>query len=159
MTTIVKFQDWTFEVDRPLTEQTYKAFSGSGAENCGCYNCKNYVAYRNEAFPKEVINLFNDLGIDYKKEAEIFSYDTLPNGLHHMSGWFHFKGRILKGKNYRDSLPSGGQTFELTQLTDKFLIGFTAESDLTFFEDDTGLVQLQFEIYIPWGIDKSFESS
>lgn len=159
MTTIVKFKAWTFDVNKTLTEQTYKNFSGSGAETCGCNNCKNYVAYRNQVFPEEVFNLFNDLGIDYRKEAEIFSYERLTNGLHHISGWFHFKGQILTGKDYRVPLPSGGHTFELTQITDKFFIGFAKESDLTFFEDDTGLVQLLFDTNIPWVIDKSLEGT
>jgi len=39
--TIVKYKDWTFEVDKTLTEQTYKNISGSGAETCVCNNCKN----------------------------------------------------------------------------------------------------------------------
>ena len=56
--TIVKFNDWTFEVDKSLTEQTYRNISASGAETCRCTNCKNYIAYRDRVFPKEIIDLF-----------------------------------------------------------------------------------------------------
>jgi hypothetical protein len=30
-------------------------------------------------------------------------------------------------------------------------------NDLTFFEDKTGLMQIEFDTSIPWGIDKSLE--
>ena len=88
---------------------------------------------------------------------EITFYETLPNGFHHIGGWFHFKGRVLTGKNYRVPLPSGGYTFNLTPIKNNFSIGFAEGSDLTFFEDKTGLVQVEFDATIPWIIDKSLE--
>ena len=155
---IVKFNDWTFEVDKALTEQAYKTVSGSGADSCGCNDCKNYVAYRDQVFPKEVTALFNELGIDQRREVEITTWRILPNGLHHIGGWFHFKGKILSGKDSRVLLSSGGHTIDLTLITDNFSIGFTAGNDLTFFEDKTGLVQVEFDTKIPWVIDKSLEA-
>jgi len=155
--TIVKFREWTFEVNKALTEQTYKRVACSGAETCRCNDCKNYVAFRDKVFPKEIIDLFDDLGIDYKKEVEITAYETLPNGFHHIGGWFHFKGRVMGGKDYHASLPSGRHTFDLTAITDNFSIGFGKGSDLTFFEDKPDLVQVEFETNIPWVIDKSLE--
>jgi hypothetical protein len=62
---------------------------------------KNYVAYRDKVFPKEIIQLFSDLEIDFRKEVEITTWEKLPNGLHHIGGWFHFKGQVLTGKDYR----------------------------------------------------------
>src|SRR5690349_13575629 len=99
-TITVKYKDWTFRVDKALTEQTYKGISGSGADTCGCNDCKNYVAYRDKVFLKEITDLLNQLGIDYKKEVEITNWETQPNGLHHIGGWFHFKGEVLTGKDY-----------------------------------------------------------
>lgn len=157
-TTIVKFKDWTFEVDKALTEQTYQNISGSGADTCGCNDCKNYVSYRDKVFSKEIIDLFIELGIDYRKEVEIIRWETLPNGLHHIGGWFHFKGQVLTGKDYRVPLPSGGHTFDLTRIIDNFSIGLAEGSDLTFFEERTGLVQVEFDTNIPWVIDKALET-
>ena len=116
----VKYKDWEFEVDKELTEHTYKKVSGSGADTCTCHDCKNYVAFRDKVFPDEIIELFSDLGVDYRKEVEIISYETLPNGLHHIGGWFHFKGQVLIGKDYRVPLPGGGHTFDLTKLVTTF---------------------------------------
>jgi hypothetical protein len=158
-TKIVKFKDWTFEANNVLTDQTYKHISSSGAETCGCNDCKNYVAYRDKVFPNEIIHLFNDLGIDFRKEVEITTWETLPNGLHHIGGWFHFKGQVLTGKDYKIPLPSGGHNFDLTRISDNFSIGFAEGNDLTFFEDKTGLVQIEFDTSIPWVIDKSLETA
>ena len=154
----MKFTDWTFEVDKTLTEQTYKNIVGSGNETCSCNDCKNYVAYRDKVFPKEIIKLFEDLGIDFRKEVEITTWEKLTNGLHHIGGWFHFKGQVLTGKDYRIPFPSGGHTLALTRITDNFSIGFAEGNDLTFFTDKTGLVQIEFDTTIPWVIDKSLEN-
>jgi hypothetical protein len=157
--TIVNYRDWEFEVDLELTRLTYQSVSVSGAERCVCNNCKNYVVYRDKVFPDEIKRLFDDLGIDYKKEVEVSSFGTDVNGLHNMGGWFHFKGRVLKGKDYRVPIPGGsGYTFDLTAVADNFSIGFSEGNDLTHFEDYTGLVQVEFMTYIPWAIKKSLES-
>lgn len=155
--TTVRYRDWVFEVDRELTLQTHKSVLVSGAESCVCDDCKNYIAYRDKVFPEEIKQLFKELGIDYKKEVEITAFETLPDGLHQIGGWFHFKGRVVAGKDYRVPLPSGGHTYDLTAITDKFSIGFAIENDLTHFADKTGLVQVEFVTNIPWVISKSLE--
>lgn len=158
-TVIVKFKDWVFEVDQRLTRQTYQEISNSGAEMCGCNDCKNYVAYREKVFPADIIRLFDDLGIDYKKEVEITAWEKVPNGLHHIGGWFHFKGKILEGKDYRVPHTDGkGFTFDLTQIDDNFFMGFGPGSALSFFGDRTDLIQVEFDTTIPWVIDKELET-
>jgi hypothetical protein len=156
---IYKFREWEFEVDNVVTRKTYDQVSRSGAEECECNNCKNYVAYRERVFPKEVVTFFSDIGVDYRKEIEITDYQRLPNGLHHIGGWFHFKGQILSGKDCRvftdDS--KAGWTFDLTSIDDMFSMGFCMGSDLAYFEDNAGLVQVEFETKIPWVIDKALE--
>lgn len=153
--TIVRFQDWTFEVDRAFTEQTYEKVLGSGADTCICSDCKNYVAYRDRVFPDIILNFFKELGIDYRKEVEVSHYETLPDGLRHIGGWFHFKGRVLTGKTCRVPLPGGGHSFSLTKVQENFKIGFAPGKDLTFFNDQDDLVQIEFETNIPWVLRKT----
>lgn len=50
----VKYKDWKFEVDKKLTEQTYKKVLGSGADTCTCHDCENYVAFRDKVFQKKL---------------------------------------------------------------------------------------------------------
>lgn len=157
-TIILKFKDWEFEVDKELTTQTYEKIKGSGADTCICNECKNYVAFRDSVFPNEINQLFDDLGIDYRKEVEITSYEILENGLHHIGGWFHFKGRLINGKDYRIPTPGGGYTLDLTKISNNFKIGFSEGNDLTYFENKEGLVQIEFMTSIPWVIDKDLET-
>ena len=154
---IVKYLDWIFEVDKTLTEKTYKNIPQSGADICICNDCKNYVAYRDKVFPDEIMQLLKELGLDFRKEVEVTSYETLPNGLHHIGGWFHFKGELLAGQDCSTPLPSGGYNLNLTNIDGDFSIGFFRSSSLTFFEKTEGLIQVEFETSIPWVIDKSLE--
>ncbi len=156
-TQILNFRDWQFEFDRELTQKTYQETAQGGADMCICANCKNFSAYREHVFPAEILDLFDKIGIDYKKEAEIWEID-LSDGLHQVFGWFHFKGRMLSGKNVLIKLPNGkGGTYDFTELSDKFAIGFSEASDLSFFEDEANLVQVDFRAKIPWVIEKVLE--
>ena len=55
-------------------------------------------------------------------------------------------------------MPGGGFTFDLTPITDNFSIGFSVGSDLAFFDDKNGLIQVEFDTFIPWIIDKKLEN-
>lgn len=158
-TSLLHYRSWTLEVDQELTQKTYATVAGSGSDTCVCNDCKNYVAYREQVFPPEIQALFTDLGIDYRKEVETFRYELLPNGLHHIAGWFHFKGRVLAGPDYREPLAGGGHTIQLTSITATFSIGFAEGSSLAYFENKADLVQVEFEANIPWVLDKALEPS
>ena len=157
-TSILKFKDWTFEVDKELTEKTYNNTPNGGADTCVCNDCKNYVAYREKVFPKEILAFFNEVGIDFRKEVEITTWQVRSNGLYHIGGWFHFKGILLTGKNYRVPFSPTGYTYDLTFIADNFSIGFAPGNDLTFFEENNGLVQVEFDTNIPWVINKSLKT-
>ena len=143
-TIIVSFLEWIFEVDKEITQQTYKNLQFGGSDTCGCTDCANYVNFRDKVFPQIVLDFFKELGVDYTKDVELLSYD-LPGNFSHVGGWFHFKGRILQGPDCRIPLPSGGSTLNLSKVKDNFSIGFTKADDLSFFGNETDLVQIEFE--------------
>jgi hypothetical protein len=155
---IVKFRDWEFEVDKLLTLNAYNEISLSGAEACDCNDCKNYVAYRDKVFPNEIKKLFNELGVDYRKEVEITSWEKLENGLHKIGGWFHFKGKLKSGKSYKVYLESNSYSIDLCEINQNFEIGFAEDNSQTFFKDTSGLIQIEFMTSIPWIIDKQLET-
>ena len=155
--TKIKYRDWVFETDQQGTKDAYGAVQLSGAEACGCNNCKNFIAARQEIYPQEVLDLFGQLGVDYQKEADASEMMVDENGCHHYYGIFHFKGRILKGKDCAVAQPSGGHTIELDEITPNFSIGFTSGKSLALLEDKDELGQIEFSVSIPWGIDKELE--
>lgn len=78
----ILYRDWVFEVAKEITQATYEQVEYSGADSCICNDCKNFVASRDKAYPTEVKNLFENLGIDISKESEVCHYTRLDNGLH-----------------------------------------------------------------------------
>lgn len=65
---------------------------------------------------------------------------------------------MLAGPDYREPLPGGGHSIQLTSIADNFSIGFAEGNALAHFEDKTNLVQVEFETTIPWVIDKALET-
>ena len=135
---VIRFKNWKFEVDKALTLETYSHVSKGGAESCLCNDCINYIQNREKVFPEEVKSLFSNLGIDYNKEVEILSYQILSNGLHHIAGWFHFKGKLIEGENCKKDIENEVSQIELTAIDNNFSIGFCEQNSLTFFENTEG---------------------
>lgn len=154
----LKYRDWVFEVDRELTRLNFESVSVSWADNRVYNYCKNYVAYLNKVFSDEIKQLYADLGIAFKKELEITLLEILPDGLHHIGGWFNFKGRLATGQSCRVPIHENtGFTFDMTKVEDNFAIGCADGSDLAHLTFKIGLFQVEFT-FIPWTIDKSLET-
>ena len=155
--TTMKFKEWELIVDRELTKLTYDNIALGGPESCGCNDCKNFANNREDIYPAEIKKLFDQLGIDYKKECEISHYYRQTDGFHYYGGWFHFKGHFI-GKSCTVPTGNNGFTFDLTPINEMFSIGFHYDSALTFFDNSANLVQIEFEAKTPWTINKEFES-
>ena len=155
---IIKFLDWEFNVDKEETTAGYQKALAGGSNFCKCTMCENFVASRNTIYPDTIKKLFNDLGIDYKKEAETYHMTKLDNGLHYYGGWFHFIGQIIKGKDMKIPAGSNGYTLESIEITNNFHISFLPGSSLSFLDKEKyHLIQVEFFTSIPWVIEKEKE--
>jgi len=151
------FREWEFLVDRNITEETYSEIPFGGANGCKCNYCKNFAQQRETIYPKDVKELFSKLGIDFRKEVEVAHYVKNENETHLYGGWFHFKGKMIKGKDCKIPLGNGGSTFDFVDLTPNFGIGFTHDNALTSFNPKDGLVQIEFTVNLPWVLEKELE--
>ena len=149
----IKYRQWEFLVDR---EATKKLYEGTGEGNCTCSGCRNYEANTNSdsIFPGELIDLFEELGIDHRKP---FSADHFyaKNGLHYYSGWFNFVGKIISGKSCAIPM-AGGNGFtidKMEQIDDVFGIGFHAPSETNDKVERKDIVQIEFDAWLPWVIE------
>jgi hypothetical protein len=159
MLEIVKYKDWVIEVDRLQTLQAYQNIEEGRASICKCSDCENYAQNREMYFPEEVKLLFRNLGIDLMKEADATRNKKLENGLHAYTGWFHFIGIMVHGKNCRvKTNASGGFKDELLKIEDNFEMGFCkgwGRIESAFKEEvRSELIMLHFSTSIPWVIDK-----
>ncbi|PQA55686.1 hypothetical protein [Siphonobacter curvatus] len=150
---LIHFKDWEFEVDRRITKDVYDAIDKGGAQTCGCNYCLNFLLQQEGIYPPEVVVFFEEVGIDYHKEVEVVEYGEVEKGQYLYNSWFHFAGRIMKGKTSARLLPTGGYQFELTSLTETAKIGFWPNNDLAYFPNGIPLVQVEFEIRLPWKLN------
>ncbi|HEV3259366.1 MAG TPA: hypothetical protein VG013_21045 [Gemmataceae bacterium] len=145
----VVFGRWRLCCDREATRRAYKFIEIGGPEACGCCHCRNFAAARGQVYPGEVRSLFEELGIDSCREAEVYQMGRLASGLHLYGGWFHCLGRIeQEGKEVgKFDLEGGTGPFNL------------------FFHDKPALVpgpfqglpllQLEFTAEVPWVLQES----
>ena len=141
---------WQIEFDPELTAQCYAEVPFGW--DCHCAACRNFFALEKNAFPQAALDLFDRLGVDYRKPAEIGHTSLLKNGLHDYAGWFHFVGEIESGADAWKQLkdPSSFQG-DLEALGNNFRFGFSKR--LALIRDpfrDRGLVQLEFNTQVPW---------
>lgn len=85
---------WRIYYDKNATQKAYDRINQGDAERCGCGHCLNYIEVRERAYPEKVIELFQELGIDYKKESEVFHTHRTSHGLHNYGGWLPFVGSV-----------------------------------------------------------------
>ncbi len=154
--TKVSYKDWNFEVDKTITQNTYKNIKRASAEESETLDGLNFAKQRDDIYPEEIKQLFEKLGIDYKKEAEVSHFAAVENGMHLYSGWFHFKGNFT-GPDYLELMTEDDKKFNLIEITKNFSLGFRKESFLTSFEDRKNLVQVEFECLIPWVLEQEYE--
>jgi hypothetical protein len=135
----VNYRSWIFECDAEATRLAYKNISLGGAEKCGCSMCQNFVEARQIIYPVEVLHLFDKLGINYKREAEVYHMARLDSGLHLYGGWLHFIGRILKQPDAPE------------KLNDHFTVDFLEQKALAAEAfGNQPLVQIELTMEIPW---------
>src|SRR4051812_23714034 len=120
---IIPFKDWTLTVDRVATLTTYASVLNGSAEDCGCTECRNYSVNKEIVFPTVAISLFDQLGIDYSKESEVWRMFKDKDGSHRYNGTFHFKGSFI-GKDCFITDDGKNGTFLLTDINESFSIGF-----------------------------------
>jgi hypothetical protein len=90
------FGMWEFTNDRTATIDAYARIERGGSDTCSCIGCRNFVAARDNVYPSEFIALLNSLGIDSRKDGEVYHNAQLSPGRHDYGGWFHFVGTLEK---------------------------------------------------------------
>jgi hypothetical protein len=92
--TMADFDEWKYRVDRDATILAYSRTERGGADTCDCAGCRNFRTARPDCFPPEFIALLSQLGIDPRKDAEVYHIARIAPGRHHYGGWYHFIGTL-----------------------------------------------------------------
>ena len=88
------FGQWKYTADRDATILAYSRTERGGADTCNCADCRNFRVARADTFPAGFLALLDELGIDPRKDAEVYYNARLAPGRHCYGGWYHFVGTL-----------------------------------------------------------------
>jgi hypothetical protein len=95
----VEFGGWVAEFDRDANRAAYALIPLGGAEDCGCLECRNFLAARDKGlvYSAEAIGLLERLGVDSVRESEVYGMGPSRelHGLYLYGGWFNVIGQLL----------------------------------------------------------------
>ena len=151
----IKFGNYLLDIDVEKTKKFYET-AETITLGCDCLACCNYEKATNK-FPTEVLNLFDKIGVDITKAAEIIAYAS-ENDKKSISygGFYHICGTLLSDTvlwNTSDSAVLHLNENKMYEITDGYRIGFKSECDL--LEDNLPLPAVQMEISFtcPWVLE------
>jgi hypothetical protein len=149
--TTVAYARWVLEVDARQTALTYSKISGGGADECGCQGCLNFARARERVYPASVLKLFHELGVDFRREAEVTHQRGLPGHLHSYDGWFHCVGHLTTGRDGWREVAPRSYVPDVEEVDDSFALAFSnryAPAHEAF--EGLPLVQVFFLAKVPW---------
>ena len=155
----IQIGPWEIEYDREATRAAYAAMSSDGY--CDCKSCRNYLA-NTRAFPEEVRQFFDSLGIDPAKPYEMSSAVPPPpcdEPLYYEPVWYHCVGHVISG-------PPDNCSFiilntETAHVVYKdFSVAFMPKCTWPpeMIPEEQAL-ELVISIVLPWALDEPYEYS
>ncbi len=107
----MKVSRWEIEADAQATRDAYE--TGPLGTGCDCEPCQNFERLARDAFSERIHEIFDALGIDYRKPAEIYHNCRLETGNHSYGGWYHFLGTIVFGEDCHQPTDDPGKSFSI----------------------------------------------
>ena len=94
---VISFRGWKLRADSYQTRLAYQTVVGT-TQFCECHWCANFVAAREDVYPREMLAGLTDLGIDHTKEADLYqqAIDTEHETILYR-WWFYCIGYIEEG--------------------------------------------------------------
>jgi len=139
------FRDWTFEINQKLTKCIYTNILCGKSSSAKDPVYQTFISQREKLFPKEVLNLFEELGVDFTKEHRI-NHKILDNGQVCIDGNFQFIGNFVKGDSCKIELSKDYTLFELIPINENFSIGFH-QDETPFFNQH--VIHVEFSVNVP----------
>ena len=148
---------WIIEIDKDTTELAYAKLPLD--IGCTCHTCRNYIAAIS-AFPNEVLEFFEEFGIDPAKPSEVYE-NKFENNKVLYGGFYHIVGDYISGDDIWQPVAKKHKhqkTTEFCKITDDFQIGFTHGVVLVPDKFPRPVLQMEISFNIPWVLDESYNS-
>jgi hypothetical protein len=147
----LSIEPWLLKHDKHATALAYAQIQSGAAEGCACDYCLNFVAARENIYPLEVQAMLEQLGVDYKKELELFWCNKEETGLHCYAGEFHFVGYLVDNDHAGNCPDSEAVALNFENEAQNFIWRF---SDKVIRPNKAfagkALVAFHYAIRIPW---------
>ncbi|MBM7840807.1 hypothetical protein JOC54_004100 [Alkalihalobacillus xiaoxiensis] len=128
----VKIGSWLLDID---VEKTATYYRQTKMIACTCEDCQHYVAQCPQ-FSNERTAFFHSLGIDPRKEGEVFIVMENDDGTDLYSCFYHIVGTIIKGPDDKQVMDTAAD----------FRYYFTNELDLVPEDFPKPIVQVGMEM-------------
>ncbi|MCL2053574.1 MAG: hypothetical protein FWG90_03910 [Oscillospiraceae bacterium] len=146
------FAGWRIEFDREATREAFtKLPVGSG---CDCKTCRNFLKAV-ESFPKEVVDFFNELGVDLMKPSETYGSRGIQDINMQYGGWYHIVGKYLSGEDIWQPAKEP-KPVKWLDITDDFAIGFTRNKALVPNGFPEPVLQMEINFSVPWVLEEPY---
>jgi hypothetical protein len=143
---LARFGEWEFTCDSEATVAAYAQVMAGGADTCTCTWCRNFRVVRDRVFPAAFVELLESLGIDPRKDGEVYHNREMEPGKHHYGGWFHFVGSLEKTGDFPMVEVEPGFKVSLCR---KYAPELSGLKGLV-------LVQVEFQAEgVPWDLDEA----
>jgi hypothetical protein len=143
---LAKFGEWDFTCDRQATVDGYARQVAGGSDTCTCIWCRNFRLVRDQVYSAAFLAFLDSVGIDPKKDAEIYHNGEIEPGKHHYGGWFHFVGSLEKTGD-----------FPVVEMETGFKVSLCGKCapELSGLKG-LALVQVEFQAEgVPWDLDEA----
>jgi hypothetical protein len=137
----IKIGSWVIEIDVNKTKEFYEKCHLI-TEDCSCDFCANFVLAC-DTFSQEVKDIFNTLGIDPRKEGEVYECKQNEDGTHLYSGFYHTK---LWEPTTKDSEVYSPSFVKHSGIE----IGFSEDLALVPGDFPMPVFQFEFQMNVPW---------
>lgn len=130
------------------------------SKGCDCDGCQNYEL-ATEQFAVEVSKLFEKLGIDIKKPAEVY-VNYSKNNILCYGGFYHICGEIIEGESpwvytSKTKETSAGYLLEenMINIANNYKVAFQERCSLLNKNFPRPCIQMEILAYVPWMLKKS----
>ena len=155
---IFHFGNITVDADVEKTRRFYENASLI-TEYCNYADCRNFEAAA-DRLPSAVIRFFAELGVDLKKICECYTLYTGPDGWVCYGGFCHICGILLKGnESFYRIRENQTQQIHKPDAKRKYWISVSDHVDLPEDGFPMPMLQIDFELEVPWVLDPEQQSS
>ena len=139
---------WNVAYDREKTESLHNAAECGASGKCQCCHCRNFVAARDMVYPEIVRRIMASLGVDYKKEQELYEICEVEDGWHLYNGWFRFVGAASFPDGELDTSQRSAFSTDEVTVNDNFSWSLSQQPRVVWW--GLPIVEIHFQAKVPW---------